>query len=549
MQVKSQRAARYRIVAAVGMGLVCILITWMLIRSAQRADSNGIPEVGGNPQMARPISASPESRDAVAVGMVEETRARSEAGFRCRIVGEGDEAISSAQLVIQAIRDRYIPQSRLKPLAKADRDGIIELPSDWRKPVPGSRAVLVAPGYCSLQEPDIPGGLSPEKIVMKRACRLAIRCIDNLGRPVRDACASVSRMTGNADACFAALSEEALLPGPNPDSAIHLGRADENGIIHIGGLDQDEYSVAVRSSSMILESSLEKVQCGKVGELTARFRPVWIVGIEIAGDRVIAADFSSPKDSRDVSSRVARLIESQSKVAKEKWPNAGLGLGSQWGEAPPKVAYRLLCERSGYYSGTTDAMPLEAFAGPTVLPRNASNTLGSRSFHVSFVDAAGLEWPIDRGTQLTVNAPNGSPLVVPIDDSGRCVLPVGEVAIRSLNKLISGRILTPNFQVDDSMPARLRVPISTRVRECRFQVLSTEGWAVDNGYLSINIDGQSVAVVASDLRQSKLLLPLGRGTLTFSAMNMSAKAVPFTVEATASPEPQTIRVEIQTSAN
>ncbi|MBL8692566.1 MAG: hypothetical protein JNJ88_00560 [Planctomycetes bacterium] len=54
---------------------------------------------------------------------------------------------------------------------------------------------------------------------------------------------------------------------------------------------------------------------------------------------------------------------------------------------------------------------------------------------------------------------------------------------------------------------------------------------------------------AGSLKKMKLLLPVGRGTISFSAYNVAAKSIPFTVEASKDSSPQTIRLEIQTSAN
>lgn len=544
-----QRTRQFRLLLATGLFLLVSIAAWFLTRAARLEERDVRLPVGVSSDLSRPSSSPSASGEAAVVGAPVGGSSRREAFAPCLVVDERNEPVISARLIVQETKDRYVPLSQVLSLAVSDSKGMMNLPDGWRTPRAGCRLALFAPGFCMLPESEIPGGETPARIVMKRACSLAVRCIDHLGRPVLDACASISRTSADADTCFAALAEEIMIPGPNPDSAIHLGRADASGIISIGGLDGDEYSVSVQSSSMILEASLEKTRCGVATEITARFRPVWIVGLEIAGDRIIASEFNRPRDSRDVSAGVTRPIDRHRRGVSQKWSNAALELGSQWGAAPPKISYRLLGERSGYYFGAVDATPLDAFTAPTVLTEKSSNQVRTRPLHFCFQDAGGLRWSIDKATQLIIEPPSGGPMLLPMDEMGKCVAPFGSISVRTLNKLIAGHVKNPKFLVDDSTPEELRIPVDVRLRECLLEIVSTEGWSASNGYVSLSMEGRSAGFVASDLRGVKLLMPVGRGTAVFSAMNMKAKSVPFTVEPTSIAEPQTIRVEVQTSAN
>lgn len=548
---RDPRAMRLRILIAVGIA-ICVLAPlaiWILTRTMHRGDQVESRSDGTISHLPPPSLTSGSDGGASVVGASGSASSRREAFAPCLVVDERNEPVISARLIVQETKDRYVPLSQVLSLAVSDSKGMMNLPDGWRTPRAGCRIALFAPGFCLLPESEIPGGESPAKIVMKRACSLAIQCIDHLGRPVLDACASISRTSADVDTCFAALAEEIMIPGPNPDSAIHLGRSDASGIISIGGLDGDEYPVSVQSSSMILEASLEKTRCGVATEITARFRPVWIVGLEIAGDRIIASEFNRPRDSRDVSAGVTRPIDRHRRGASQKWSNAALELGSQWGDAPPKISYRLLGERSGYYFGAVDATPLDAFTAPTVLTEKSSNQVRTRPLHFCFQDAGGLRWSIDKATQLIIEPPSGGPMLLPMDEMGKCVAPFGSISVRTLNKLIAGHVKSTKFLVDDSTPEEIRIPVDVRLRECLLEIVSNEGWTASNGYVSLSMEGRSAGFVASDLRGVKLVMPVGRGTAVFSAMNMNAKSVPFTVEPTSIAEPQTIRVEVQTSAN
>lgn len=474
---------------------------------------------------------------------------RSELQHSCLVVNEEGSPIATAKLLALATKDRTLPESSVLPIAMADSNGSLVLPENWRRPIAGKRVVLFAPGYRMLEQSEISGGEFPARVVMIRSTHLIIRCVDQHGQPVRDARAAVTRTTFDAQTVFQSLSSDRQIPGPIADTAVHLGRADSNGIIFIEGLQALVYSVAVSSESMVRETIGDPLDLTSSQEIVVTFCPIWAVGVEVASDRVLAHRFSRKPDSRVI--RAQGELERHRQSIEKRWPNAVFEVGVQWGDSSSEIPYELLSEASGFHSGTLRPVLLSDFTGPVSLTTHGRDATRSptRLIHFRLRDTAGVSWPIDLSMQLTIGTPSGGTIPLSLDSSGQARVPHGTVALQVRNPFLQGLVAPPLVAIDESTPAEVEFAVDARLRECRFEVSSTEGWNVTGGVMTLAIGERSMTLSAGSLKKMKLLLPVGRGTISFSAYNVAAKSIPFTVEASKDSSPQTIRLEIQTSAN
>lgn len=532
-----------------GAALLLGVTAWLWLDSGvqPRESYSQIPI--NDPQPVETARSDGSNSTAMAASSPDQRPSRVEVQHTCTIVNEEGSPIVTARLLALATKDRAVPESSVRPMAMADSGGVLVLPADWRSPIPGKRVVLYAPGYRMLEQSEITGREFPARIVMKQATHLTIRCVDQNGHPVRDACAAITRTSLSSEAVLQALSNERLIPGPIADSAIHLGRADSNGIIFVDGFQALVYSAGVWSESMVRETTGDPLDLTSSQEIVVRFCSFWCVGVEVPSDRVLAHRFSRKPDLRGMVAD--RNLEKQKEALERQWPNAVFELGVQWDDSSPDVSYQLLAEMSGFLSGTLRPVPLSAFTGPVSLtaPGQASVAKPTRLIRFRLRDRADVSWPIDIATQLTIGSPAGGTLPLPLDASGQARVPHGTVALQVRNPFLQGLVAPPLIAIDESTPDQVEFAVDAQLRECRIEVSSTEGWEVSNGVMTLAIGGKSMTLFAGNLRNMKLLLPIGRGKVSFSAHNIAAKSIPFTVEAAPDASPQTIRIEIQTAAH
>jgi len=535
--------------------LLCGFVAWCgwLVFRTGSADSPEWAGARSETSLEGPPSTSPRDDEVARAASPDLLRSSSSPApvHRCAVVDEEGSPIPTARLLVLATKDRWILESKVEPLALADSHGMLEFPAGWRSAPTGSRIVLRAPGYRSVLESAIPQGPSPERIIMQRAKQLSIRCIDHRGQPVRDAWAVASIEGALADLWHAGRTGESILPGPISRSAIHFGRANPDGVVLLKDLEPAEYAVALQSLSMVREETLDPVDCDKTQEVTAKFRSIWIVGVEVPGDRIIASHFSRQKDIREVGGGVDGLLHEPRQAAQQRWPGATLDLGVQWHDDPPELFYEILAERSGHLSGTLRASPLDAFAGPVRLQAQAAASIAIRSRVVRFCyeDSAGLVWPVDKSLQLSVVTPTGGTIPIWPDESGRCRVPFGRVTVRSWNRHLEGLVQTSAITIDESTPEDVRIAVSASLRECRIEAASKEGWTANAATVVTSFQGRSMFWPSRDLSSLRLVLPQGRGTISILASRTGSSEVPIHVKPSDTAEPQRIRLFVQPSAH
>lgn len=467
---------------------------------------------------------------------------------RCIVIDQERRPISGAELQRIPADRRYSPASSVVVLGKADSLGVLELPEQWRAEPLGFRHVMRAKGYLSRQVAQIPGGDTPNEIVLDRARTFEISCVDSSGAPVTDVGVLATRTTGDLAMALDAHSDVRWVPGPYQYSAVHLAATDGRGVARLEDLGPESYGLALQSKTHVVDAPPGSIEPGAPEKITVVFSPLWVASVEVVGDEVVGASLSVSTSPGDIHPHIAATIRQVSEQLRERFPNAHSEVGVIQNAKLSSVAFSAYLARAGVLNARVKQRLLREFTRPEVIRADAAiQPSGAiRSFDIELLDRDGRHLSPDC-IGLSMHTPQGGSVRVAVNRSGPTRLPNGSFSIFTAHRFLGEALGSRELKIDEQTPNRITIRADRALRLCQIDPVTSEGWEVSNGRISLSFGGRSIMCFVHDRSGFSMVLPVGKGSIQLSALGLSSSRVPVMIDESPSEGTQTIPIEVRSN--